>query len=45
MRLFCRDDLKTFLRPFAEEGREVEEKDVRSFFEARTEVARVGQEK
>lgn len=44
MRLFCRDDLKNFLRPFAQEGREVEEMDVRGFFEARAEVARVGQE-
>ena len=44
MRLFCRDDLKDFLRPFAQDGREVEEMDVRRFFEARAEDARAGQE-
>jgi hypothetical protein len=44
MRLFSRDDLKNFLRPFAQEGREVEEMDVRRFFEAR-ETARVEQER
>jgi len=39
-----RDELKTFLRPFAQEGREVAEVDVRRFFEARMEeAARVGQ--
>jgi len=38
-----RDDLKNFLRPFAQEGREVAEVDVRGFFEARVEAARVGQ--
>jgi len=38
-----RDELKNFLRPFAQEGREVGEVDVRSFFEARMEAARVGQ--
>ncbi|KAI0001138.1 hypothetical protein BJV77DRAFT_1057924 [Russula vinacea] len=38
-----RDDLKNFLRPFAQEGREVQEMDVRRFFEARAEVAGVGQ--
>lgn len=40
MRLFSRDDLKNFLRPFAQEGREVEEVDVRRFFEARSEQER-----
>jgi len=40
-----RDDLKTFLRPFAQEGREVQEMDVRRFFEARAEVAGVGQKR
>jgi E3 ubiquitin-protein ligase UBR7 len=43
MRPFPRDDLKDFLRPFAQEGREVAELDVRRFFEARTEAARIGQ--
>jgi E3 ubiquitin-protein ligase UBR7 len=43
MRLLSRDDLKNFLRPFAQEGREVEEMDVRRFFEARAEVAHEGQ--
>ncbi|KAN0132006.1 hypothetical protein V8E53_010286 [Lactarius tabidus] len=38
-----RDELKNFLRPFAQEGREVAEVDVRGFFEARMEAARVGQ--
>ncbi|KAH9050187.1 hypothetical protein EDB84DRAFT_1449596 [Lactarius hengduanensis] len=38
-----RDDLKNYLRPFAQEGREVAEVDVRRFFEARVEAARVGQ--
>jgi E3 ubiquitin-protein ligase UBR7 len=45
MRPFSRDDLKTFLRPFAQEGREVQEMDVRRFFEARAEVAGVGQKR
>jgi hypothetical protein len=43
MRPISRDDLKNFLRPFAQEGREVQEMDVRRFFEARAEVAGVGQ--
>ncbi|KAI0266378.1 hypothetical protein BC834DRAFT_823692 [Gloeopeniophorella convolvens] len=38
-----RDDLKNFLRPFAQDGREVAEDDVRRFFEARSEAARTGQ--
>lgn len=42
---FFRDDLKNFLRPFAQEGREVAEVDVRRFFEARAEVARIGQKR
>ncbi|KAI0300520.1 hypothetical protein B0F90DRAFT_1629706 [Multifurca ochricompacta] len=37
-----RDDLKDFLRPFAQEGREVAEVDVRRFFETRAEAARIG---
>jgi hypothetical protein len=41
IRLFSRDDLKNFLRPFAQEGREVAEIDVRRFFETRAEVARM----
>lgn len=43
IRLFSRDDLKNFLRPFAQEGREVAEMDVRRFFETRAEDARIGQ--
>ncbi len=38
-----RDDLKNFLRPFAQEGREVAAVDVHRFFAARMEAARVGQ--
>ncbi|KAH9965305.1 hypothetical protein BC827DRAFT_1265323 [Russula dissimulans] len=40
-----RDDLKNFLRPFAQEGREVAETDVRRFFEAHAELARVEQKR
>ena len=43
IQLLSRDDLKNFLRPFAQEGREVAEVDVRRFFEARAEAARVGE--
>src|SRR5260221_14698751 len=43
IRLLSRDDLKNFLRPFAQEGREVAEVDVRTFFETRAEAARIGQ--
>jgi E3 ubiquitin-protein ligase UBR7 len=31
---FCRDDLITFLRPFAQEGKVVNEADIRGFFES-----------
>jgi E3 ubiquitin-protein ligase UBR7 len=43
IQLFSRDDLKNFLRPFAQEGREVGEIDVRRFFETRAETARTDQ--
>jgi len=36
------DDLKKYLRPFAQEGKVVNETDVRSFFESLTEAARKG---
>ncbi|TDL20271.1 hypothetical protein BD410DRAFT_791045 [Rickenella mellea] len=39
-----RDDLMTYLRPFAQEGKVVNEEDVRSFFEAKMEAARLQRE-
>jgi E3 ubiquitin-protein ligase UBR7 len=38
-----RDGLKTFLRPFAQDGKVVNESDVREFFESLKEAAKKGQ--
>ena len=38
-----RDGLKSFLRPFAQDGKVVDESDVREFFESLKEVAKKGQ--
>jgi len=35
-----RDELMTYLRPFAQEGRVVREEDVREFFETKSQVLR-----
>lgn len=38
-----RDGLKSFLRPFAQDGKVVNESDVREFFESLKEAAKKGQ--
>jgi E3 ubiquitin-protein ligase UBR7 len=38
----CSDDLKNYLRPFAQEGKVVNEADVRTFFDSLTDAARKG---